>query len=407
MKNLVVFVVVLFISIPFSFAVEIQELFTIQSEESVEEVSSDGFGVVTYFYSGNKLLATKEMNGNLEYEYQDRLGSDINTKTLPFGQEISSDSIFSFTGKQLDESGLYYFGARYYDSDLGRFTSIDPVEDNHAYSYVNNNPMNYVDPSGMVIEWGSGVVSALNDQGVSVSDLVRNSPVLTALQDSELKYTFRFATLGHGEFQGEVEAMAKRRAMGEAFVRTRTALLRRSVNDEVSFEDYGVQSILHEAIHLYDLVESNKYVKEKHLQGDYVDPSQYWEPMNFMVNHMGLVLPLVVLELDNLERNGVITPEQFQTAWGYNRETTLMMLDAMLNYHDLENRDVLDVYAFFADSTSSFEEEIALLFPGEENRADTRVYYERVKSDLINKGIGWERWWKFFGNGNDIIEPSQ
>ncbi len=147
MKNLVVFVVVLFISIPFSFAVEIQELFTIQSEESVEEVSSDGFGVVTYFYSGNKLLATKEMNGNLEYEYQDRLGSDVNTRTLPFGQEISSENRFSFTGKELDKD-LYYFGARYYDSDLGRFTSVDSVEDQPAYQYVSNDPMNYVDPTG-------------------------------------------------------------------------------------------------------------------------------------------------------------------------------------------------------------------------------------------------------------------
>ncbi len=48
-----------------------------------------------------------------------------------------------------DESGLHYFGARYYDSDLGKFTSVDPVAENEPYSYVSNNPMGYVDPTGM------------------------------------------------------------------------------------------------------------------------------------------------------------------------------------------------------------------------------------------------------------------
>jgi len=55
---------------------------------------------------------------------------------------------FSFTGKELDEE-LYYFNARYYDPNLGRFTSVDPVKDNLPYVYVNNNPMNFIDPTGM------------------------------------------------------------------------------------------------------------------------------------------------------------------------------------------------------------------------------------------------------------------
>ena len=100
-------------------------------------------------------------NGEVTYYSQDRLGSTrVKTdsegevvgefKSLPFGQEVVNRDIkFAFTGKELDSSGLYYFGARYYDPNLGRFTSVDPVGDNHPYSYVNNNPMNYVDPSGM------------------------------------------------------------------------------------------------------------------------------------------------------------------------------------------------------------------------------------------------------------------
>ena len=50
-------------------------------------------------------------------------------KSLPFGEEIlnTADNKFTLTGKELD-SELYYFGARYYDVNTGRFTSVDPVK---------------------------------------------------------------------------------------------------------------------------------------------------------------------------------------------------------------------------------------------------------------------------------------
>jgi RHS repeat-associated protein len=62
------------------------------------------------------------------------------------------------TGKERDaESGLDYFGARYYGSGLGRFTSPDePFNDQdekdpqswNLYAYVRNNPLLYIDPDG-------------------------------------------------------------------------------------------------------------------------------------------------------------------------------------------------------------------------------------------------------------------
>jgi len=61
-----------------------------------------------------------------------------------------------FTGKKLDdETGLYYFGARYYDPLLGRFITPDTIVQNpsdpqtlNRYSYCGNNPINRVDPTG-------------------------------------------------------------------------------------------------------------------------------------------------------------------------------------------------------------------------------------------------------------------
>ncbi len=42
----------------------------------------------------------------------------------------------------------YYYGARYYDPELGRFLTRDPKGGINQYSYCNNNPMKYVDPDG-------------------------------------------------------------------------------------------------------------------------------------------------------------------------------------------------------------------------------------------------------------------
>lgn len=91
---------------------------------------------------------------------------------LPFGEEVAAGSAGrntqwgsgndtvaqKFTGKERDaESGLDYFGARYYGSALGRFTSTDPENAGadpynpqswNAYSYVLNNPLTNIDPFG-------------------------------------------------------------------------------------------------------------------------------------------------------------------------------------------------------------------------------------------------------------------
>jgi len=60
-----------------------------------------------------------------------------------------------FLGKPTDTTGLTAVGARYLDPTLGRFISVDPVMDLadpqqwNAYSYANNNPTTYSDPTGL------------------------------------------------------------------------------------------------------------------------------------------------------------------------------------------------------------------------------------------------------------------
>jgi RHS repeat-associated protein len=78
----------------------------------------------------------------------------------PFGEDSNPDLTgdpMRFAGKELDpETGMNYFAARYYRNTWGRFASVDPVsgwasdpQSWNRYAYARNNPLRYVDPSGL------------------------------------------------------------------------------------------------------------------------------------------------------------------------------------------------------------------------------------------------------------------
>ena len=73
----------------------------------------------------------------------------------PFGElndPLKAEEGFAqFTGKDLDEdTGLYYYNAKWMDPKSGRFITEDPIKDGlNWYAYANNNPLKFVDPSGL------------------------------------------------------------------------------------------------------------------------------------------------------------------------------------------------------------------------------------------------------------------
>ena len=86
----------------------------------------------------------------ISYEEYHPFGS-TSFHTVDSGAEVSAKR-YRYTGKERDyETGLYYYGARYYANWLGRWTGCDPkVGDGwNLYVYVRNNPVILVDPDGM------------------------------------------------------------------------------------------------------------------------------------------------------------------------------------------------------------------------------------------------------------------
>ncbi|MCB9310010.1 MAG: RHS repeat-associated core domain-containing protein [Lewinellaceae bacterium] len=61
------------------------------------------------------------------------------------------------TSKELDDNtGLYYYGARYYDPVVSSWLSVDPMADKYTswspYNYTMNNPIKFTDPTGNGVE---------------------------------------------------------------------------------------------------------------------------------------------------------------------------------------------------------------------------------------------------------------
>jgi RHS repeat-associated protein len=105
----------------------------------------------TYFpmYDGNgNIMTYVDTVGTVQADYTyDPFG-----RTLSQSGTLAEDFLYRFSTKPLDiETGLYYYGYRYYSSDLGRWLSRDPIEEAggmNIYGMVGNDPISYFDVLG-------------------------------------------------------------------------------------------------------------------------------------------------------------------------------------------------------------------------------------------------------------------
>ena len=156
-------------------------------------ISKTVSGITTYFiYDGDQIVEERDSNGTLKasyvygngidevltrsttddgrpthYYFMDGLGSvtDLANTNGELVESYTYDAYgtpnapsavgnpFMFTGREYDsESGLYHYRARAYSPTIGRFLQRDPIgyfDSMNLFSYVNNNPLNWIDPLGL------------------------------------------------------------------------------------------------------------------------------------------------------------------------------------------------------------------------------------------------------------------
>lgn len=148
-----------------------QQVCTFEAGSALAQ-SGGSSSLIGYYYHEDNLNSSSVLSSSggaqQEYNVYFPFGRTQATSSQPGTFQISRQ----FTGQvKDDETGLYYYNARYYDPELGRFiqpdTSIPDLgnpQSYNRYTYCLNNPLRYTDPDGHwaqeVADWWSSTVSA-------------------------------------------------------------------------------------------------------------------------------------------------------------------------------------------------------------------------------------------------------
>jgi RHS repeat-associated protein len=130
-------------------------------------------GEAIYIYGPTGRIAkrtTIQQESHTFYYHPDHLASTrlvtdesanivVDTTYEPFGEPITTgEESYLYNGKELDETGLYYYGVRYYDPEIGRFITRDLLAGQRAvsqslnpYTYCLDNPVKLIDLAGLAV----------------------------------------------------------------------------------------------------------------------------------------------------------------------------------------------------------------------------------------------------------------
>ena len=106
---------------------------------------------MTYFHSDGlgSITSLSNASGTIVQRYDYNAFGNVTITTQGNIQQP-----YAFTGREYDtETGMYFYRARYYNPQVGRFVTKDPIGfaggDVNLYGYVGGNPVNFVDPAGI------------------------------------------------------------------------------------------------------------------------------------------------------------------------------------------------------------------------------------------------------------------
>lgn len=120
-----------------------------------EPAANDPVGPRYFHQDGlNSVVAATDITGQSTTQRYDAWGNLLaSTGQIP---------LYGYTGREQDGLGYTYYRARFYDPSVGRFTQRDPIELQggiNLYAYVNGNPVNFTDPTGLNPGMGGGTES--------------------------------------------------------------------------------------------------------------------------------------------------------------------------------------------------------------------------------------------------------
>ena len=130
-----------------------EEIGSFENQEAKELKIMGSKGPVAIEIDSRPYFPVTDTQGTIRYLI------DPDTKTVcrqnncdAFGAGITAEIPYAYAGKRYDaKTGLLYFGQRYYDPELGRWLSPDPMgsmDHSNLYQYVYNNPFSFQDPTG-------------------------------------------------------------------------------------------------------------------------------------------------------------------------------------------------------------------------------------------------------------------
>jgi RHS repeat-associated protein len=186
-----------------------------------------------HIYAGSLLVCTFDASGTVvDYYQSDNLhsssiltsgtgGTTQHYEYTAYGQDryINSATAFPETRRftsqaKDDETGLMYYGARYYDPELGRFIQPDNlIQDQfdpqslNRYAYARNNPLRYIDPSGhlwydSLASWAAGWINPVKGGVNSVAPRFIAGAINEKI-DTGTQIFFMPSSIGHlGEATG-------------------------------------------------------------------------------------------------------------------------------------------------------------------------------------------------------------
>jgi RHS repeat-associated protein len=204
--------------------------------------ANDNPELFQYYYHSDHLGSTSLIT-NLDGEIVQHV------EYVPFGEVFIEErnnkwnTPYLFNAKELDEeTGLYYYGARYYEPRISQWMSADPMQEKYpgvsSYAYCGNNPVRFIDPDG------NGPVPAAPSYLIGTpayyewryNDMRNRNGGVPPQYHYYMNYGYKYALRFQNETVNEVSNRGKR-WLGEVMVNLQKAMEERlSKRDGTTFE---------------------------------------------------------------------------------------------------------------------------------------------------------------------------